>query len=107
MLVPLPILILSGLSLVVAVVAGFLLGRFSQQGRIADQQRSVSELTAESKRLQDDARSSGELASANEAKAEAERTRAERLEAERQRLIIQKNEAETQSTKAQTELANE
>jgi len=97
MLVSLPVLIIS---LVAAVVVGFALQWFSQRGRI-------SELSAENKRLQDEARRAGESASANAAKAESEGQRAERLETERERLAQQRQSADNRATAAEAELAAE
>ncbi len=92
---------------VTALAIGYLFGWLSQRGRISEHGRAAEASTAEKNRLQAEANSASTAASAHEATAKAERERALRAEAERDRLLIEKDKAETDATRAQTELAAE
>ena len=104
MAVPIPVLLICSL---VSVVAGGVLGWLSQRGRIGAQEGSIAELTSENKRLQDEARSAGASAGANEAAAKLERERAERLEHELKNSTTAWQAAEKRATTMETQLAEE
>lgn len=92
---------------VVAVVCGGVLGWLSQRGRVAAQQGSIAGLTSDNKRLQDEARSAGASAGANEAAARLERERAERLDENLKNTTAAWQSAETRATTLETQLTEE
>jgi DNA recombination protein RmuC len=102
---PLAISIL--LASLVSLVVGGLLVWLSQRGRIAAQQGSIAGLASENKRLQDEARSAGALAGANETAARLERERAERLEGDLKNTAAAWHAAEMRATTMETQLAEE
>jgi DNA recombination protein RmuC len=104
MAVPITVLLICSL---VAVGCGVVLGWLSQRGRIAAQQGSIAGLASESRRLQDEARSAGASAGANEAVAKLERERAERLEEELKTTTTAWQLAEKRATTMETQLAEE
>ena len=104
MAVPLPVLLICSL---VALAAGGVLVWLSQRGRVAAQQASIAGLTSENKRLQDEARSAGASAGANESAAKLERERAERLEQALQESASALQAAQKQATMMETQLAEE
>jgi DNA recombination protein RmuC len=104
MAAPISVLLICSL---VALVCGVLLGWLSQRGRVAAQQRSIEGLASENKRLQDETRSTGASAGANEAAARFERERAERLEAELKNTTTAWQVAEKRATTMETQLAEE
>jgi DNA recombination protein RmuC len=91
----------------VALAGGVALGWLSQRGRVAAQRESLAGLALENKRLQDEARSAGASAGANEAAARLERERAERLAEELKTTAAAWRAAEKRATTMETQLAEE
>jgi DNA recombination protein RmuC len=95
------------LSILAALAAGGLLGWLSQRGRIAKQQQDEEDLLAENRRLQAEASAAKIAAGALDATAKSERERAERAETERRQFLEEKDKAEIEATKVQTQLIAE
>jgi DNA recombination protein RmuC len=99
-----PVLLMAA---VISLVAGCLLGWFSQRGRIAGQQRSLDQAVAENRRLQSEAIAASRVAASNEAMAKSDRERAEKLEKELKDAVIAWQATEKRATTTETQLVDE
>ncbi len=104
MLISLSLLTFCGLT---AFALGGLLTWLSQRGNVALHQRSVTELTAENKRLLEAASAAEISATASEANAISQRERADQMDQERRQLQADKLLVERRATAAETELLAE